>query len=95
MSAYLIFIRNETFNAKELEIYWSQIEATMKGHEVKVLVAYGKFEVLEGVPIEGVVVAEFPSREAAKDWYESPAYKEVREHRFKGAAYQGILVEGV
>lgn len=26
-------------------------------------------------PVEGVVIAEFPSFEAAKAWYESPAYQ--------------------
>jgi len=33
--------------------------------------------------------------EAEKAWYDSPAYQEVRQHRFKGAKYQAILVEGV
>jgi uncharacterized protein (DUF1330 family) len=60
---------------------------------MKVLSGYGPHEVLEGDPTEGVVIAEFPSMAAAKAWYDSPAYREAREHRFKGAVYRGILVE--
>ena len=33
--------------------------------------------------------------EEALAWYNSPAYKEVREHRFKGATYHVILIQGV
>jgi uncharacterized protein (DUF1330 family) len=95
MSAYLVFIREKTLDAGELEIYWSKIRATFVGHEVKVLASYGRHEDLEGSPTEGTVIAEFPSMEAAKAWYDSPAYHEVREHRFRGAIYRGLLVEGV
>ena len=52
-------------------------------------------EVLKGDATEGVVIAEFPSIEAAKAWYDSPAYKAVREHRFKGAIYRDSFVQGV
>jgi uncharacterized protein (DUF1330 family) len=38
---------------------------------------------------------EFPSMQEAKAWYDSPAYREVREHRFKGAEYRGVIVEGL
>lgn len=95
MSAYLVFTRDRTIDARELEIYWSQIRATFAGHQVKVLASYGAHEDLEGPPTEGTVIAEFPTMEAAKAWYNSPAYREVREHRFKGATYRGLLVAGV
>jgi hypothetical protein len=32
--------------------------------------------------------------EAAKAWYEGPAYRAVREHRFKGAIYRVSLLAG-
>ncbi len=50
---------------------------------------------LEGPEIEGAVVLEFPTFEAAKAWYDSPAYREAREHRFKGANYRAFIVQGV
>jgi uncharacterized protein (DUF1330 family) len=58
-------------------------------------VFYGKTEMLEGAPIEGAVIVEFPTIEAAKAWYDSPAYKEAREHRFKGADYRVFITEGM
>jgi uncharacterized protein (DUF1330 family) len=95
VSAYLVFIREKTLDARELEIYWRRIRATFAGHEVRLLASYGRHEDLEGSPTEGTVIAEFPSMEAAKAWYESSAYREVREHRFRGAIYRGLLVAGV
>ncbi|HEV2729695.1 MAG TPA: DUF1330 domain-containing protein, partial [Terriglobales bacterium] len=66
-----------------------------KGHPIELLVTYGKLEVLEGDPIEGMVIAKFPSVKAAKDWYYSEAYQNVAEHRKHGAIYNGLIVEGV
>src|SRR5260370_1130704 len=54
MSAYVVFTRTKTIDQKELETYWAGIKATMEGHPIAVLVAYGKHEVLEGDPIEGI-----------------------------------------
>jgi uncharacterized protein (DUF1330 family) len=83
MSAYVIFTRTKTLDQKELETYWAGIKATMKGHPIEVLVAYGQHEVLEGDPIEGIVIAKFPTVEAAKDWYCGEAYQSVAKHRQK------------
>ena len=56
---------------------------------------HSRFLILEGHgPVEGVMVYEFPSREAARTWYDSVAYQEVRQHRKKGAKYLVILTEG-
>ena len=95
MSAYTVFTRTKTIDPKELETYWAGIRATMKGHPIEVLVAYGKHEVLEGDPIEGIVIAKFPDVKAAKDWYYSEAYQSVAQQRKQGAIYNGLIVEGV
>jgi uncharacterized protein (DUF1330 family) len=95
MSAYVVFTRTKTIDRKELEKYWAGIKATMKDHPIEVLVAYGKHEVLEGDPIEGMVIAKFPDVRAAKNWYCSEAYQNVAKHRKLGAIYHGFIVEGV
>jgi uncharacterized protein (DUF1330 family) len=95
MSAYVVFTRTKTIDQKELEEYWTGIRATMKGHPIEVLVAYGKHEVLEGDPVEGIVIARFPNANAARNWYYSEAYQNVAQHRKCGAIYQGLIVEGV
>ncbi len=95
MSAYFIFTREKTLDQTEMDTYSQQVPATIPGHDLKILAAYGKHEDVEGAPTEGTIILEFPTIEAAKAWYESPAYREVRTHRFKGANYHAILVQGV
>jgi len=95
MSAYLVFTKEKTLNAAELAIYKQKVIPTLNTVGLKILVAYGAQEVLEGDAIEGIVIMEFPTADAAKSWYDSPAYREAREHRFKGANYRCVLVNGV
>src|SRR5487761_1031136 len=98
MPAYLVFICQEVSDRKQLETYWSKIGATLAGHPIKALAAYTPFEILEnpnGTPVEGATVHAFPSIEAAKAWYNSEAYRKIREeHRFKGAKYLGLIIDG-
>ena len=94
MPAYVVFMREQTLNQTELEAYWEKVTATLQGRPFKVLAAYGKHLTLEGPDVEGVVIAEFPTLEEARDWYESPAYQEAAQHRYRGAVYRGLIVEG-
>ncbi|EML1600878.1 MULTISPECIES: DUF1330 domain-containing protein [Burkholderia] len=95
MATYIVFTRESTQDQHELDIYASKVGATLAGHPVKVLAAYGPQEILEGEGPEGVVIVEFPSKEAAHAWYRGPEYQAVVQHRFKGARYRAVLVEGV
>ncbi len=95
MSAYFIFTREKTLDQAEMDLYHQQVRATFAGHDMKPLAVYGAFEDVEGAPTEGTVIVEFPTMEAAKAWYDSPAYREVRIHRFEGAIYRATLVQGV
>jgi uncharacterized protein (DUF1330 family) len=95
MPAYVVFTRERTLDPKELRLYGEKVRDTFVDHPIKVLAAYGAFEDLEGPPTEGTVIVEFPTMEAAKAWYDSPAYREVREHRLEGAVYRVVLVAGL
>ena len=95
MAAYMIFIRDKTTDAAELATYSGLAGASMGGHAVTPHVVYGPHEVLEGPEVEGVVVVSFPTIDEAKAWYNSPAYAAAREHRFKGAEYRVVLVQGL
>jgi len=94
MPAYMIFIREQTLDRTELEAYWAKVASTLEGIPIKVLSAYGPHITLEGPNVEGVVIAEFPSVEAARQWYDSPAYQAAMTHRQRGAIYRGLIVEG-
>lgn len=95
MSAYVIFIRDRIRDQGSLDQYNGLARATMAGHSVKPLVAYGKCETVEGAPVDGAVVLEFPDMDAAKAWYNSPAYAEARKHRHLGADYRAFITQGV
>ena len=95
MAAYIVFTREATTDPSELAIYAQAAPAARAGHNAHVLARYGHHEVLEGPPVEGVVILEFPTFEEAKAWYDSPAYRAAREHRFAGAEYRVVIVEGV
>jgi uncharacterized protein (DUF1330 family) len=95
MATYIVFIRDLTRDQAEMDVYTPKAGASLAGHPIKVLAAYGRQEVIEGPEVEGVVIVEFPSFDEAKAWYDSPAYREAREHRFKGADYRAVIVEGL
>jgi uncharacterized protein (DUF1330 family) len=95
MAAFAVFIRESTLDPAEMEKYFDLVGSTLEGHPHKVLAAYGRQQILEGSDIEGAVIIKFPSIEAAKAWYDSPEYQEAREHRFKGATYRAVIVEGL
>lgn len=95
MPAYVIFIREITFDKTELDAYAAAAPASLEGLPIRFLAAYGRHEALEGPTPEGVAIAEFPSMEAARRWYDSPAYQTAAQHRFRGAFYRGLIVESL
>lgn len=91
---FIMFTRESTEDRVELDRYGEAVGASFDGRAVAFLAAYGPHRVLEGPPVEGVVILEFPDRDAAEAWYFSPAYQEAARHRLRGATYRGVLVEG-
>lgn len=94
MSAYVIFIREKTTDAAQMQEYAQKAPAARAGHDITRLAFYGQLDVLEGPSAEGVAILRFPDMDAARAWYNSPAYQEARVHRFNGAQYRMLLVEG-
>lgn len=94
MTAYIVFTRERMRDPEEFKTYSQKAGTTLAGHEAKPLVYYNPSETLEGAPIEGAVVIQFPSIEAAKAWYNSDAYVEARKHRFAAADYRCFVTEG-
>jgi uncharacterized protein (DUF1330 family) len=95
MPAFMVFTRERMRDEKEYEIYKQKNRIAMEGPPIRARVLYGKHEVLEGAEVQGVVILEFPTVADAKAYYDSPAYREAREHRFKAADYRVLIVEGV
>ena len=95
MVAYAIFTRERTTDQSEMDTYAGLAGAAGAGHPMTPLVLYGAFEMLEGAPIEGAVVLQFPTMADARAWYDSPAYQAAAQHRHAGADYRVFLIEGV
>jgi uncharacterized protein (DUF1330 family) len=95
MVAYVVFTREKMRNREEYERYREKARPAAAGHPLKPLALYGKYEMLEGPAIEGAVILEFPTIEAAKTYYHSPAYQDAVRHRFLGGDYRVFIVEGV
>jgi uncharacterized protein (DUF1330 family) len=95
MVAYAVFIRDRLRDPETMQEYLDEVGATFAGHQATRLAAHGAFEMLEGAAMESVVITEFPSIEAARAWYDSAAYREVRRLRHLAADYRAFIVEGV
>ncbi|GAA0485392.1 MULTISPECIES: DUF1330 domain-containing protein [Tatumella] len=95
MSAYIVFIRDQTCDQAEMDIYAEKASAARGDHPLTPLAFYGAAESLEGADTEGVVILKFPDTAAARDWYHSPAYQAAKLHRLKGARYRVVLTEGL
>ena len=89
MPVYMIYICHSVSDQALLEKYWSSIGPTLERQPIKLLAVYG-FEVLEGQNVLGVIVAEWPSMEAAKGLgTTAPGYKAIRHLLADNAKYTG------
>ncbi|MDR6858691.1 DUF1330 domain-containing protein [Variovorax guangxiensis] len=94
MTAYVVFVKERTLDQQELDTYAQKMPGLMAKLPVSVLSAYGRIEVFEGTPPEGVVLVSFPTFEQATTWYHSKEYQTIARHRHKGATYRGFVIEG-
>jgi uncharacterized protein (DUF1330 family) len=95
MTAYVVFIRDRMKDPEEFKTYSKMAGAARGEHALTPLAYYGAVETWEGDEADGVVIVQFPTVEAARNWYESPEYQAAKAHRLKGADYRVIVVEGL
>lgn len=100
MPSYVIY-RGEILDPERYELYKTRVSPNIQAAGGRYLIRGGDPEVLEGDPPAGrTVVLEFPTRQAALDWYRSDGYTEIRKLR-DGAALasiyivDGYIVDGV
>lgn len=94
MPAYVVALVNITDPLKYQEYAKLAGPATAK-YGGRYLVRGGaKTEVEGSIRYQRIVVAEFPSVEAAKRAYNSPEYQEARAKRLGAADFNLVIVEG-
>jgi uncharacterized protein (DUF1330 family) len=96
MKAYCIVYERRIHDPQKFDEYRKQVMSTLEAYGAKFLVRGGKFTALEGeMPFERIAMLEFPSRKAAEDWYNSPAYQKILPLRLNAMEAQFIVVDGV
>ena len=75
--------------------YLQRVDATLAPFEGRFVVHGDTPEVLEGEFPGQLIVIAFPSREQARGWYDSPAYREILPLRLENSTGPAILVDGV
>ncbi|MEY2422199.1 MAG: hypothetical protein QOI95_2266 [Acidimicrobiaceae bacterium] len=94
MTAYVI-VEVEVTDPNLYEQYKPLAGASVEAHGGSYRARGGTVEVLEGEPPAGrVVVLEFPSLQAAKDWYRSDDYQSALTIRHAAATSRMFIVEG-
>lgn len=94
MSAYVI-VDIEVTDPEAYEDYRSQVPPLVAKYGGKYLVRGGAFEILEGDwTLNRLVVIEFPSITAAKEFYDSEEYSPVKAIRLKATKSNLVVVEG-
>lgn len=93
MAAFLIAFVKRVHDRKRLEDYWSKVGPTFEGTGAKPVSVYTPFELVEGGPIAGHVLVEFPDIDAARAWYFGEAYQAVKSLRKDAADIDLIIAE--
>lgn len=96
MAAYVI-AGNNVIDSETMGEYAKQVPATLEPFGGRFLVRGGDAELVEGAwTTQRLVVIEFPSRDHARNWYQSDAYQAIIQGRFDGARTDFFMfVDGV
>lgn len=95
MSAYgIAHLRNVSVGPEIVE-YLQRIDATLEPFGGRFIIHGGEKDVLEGSWPGDVIVIEFPDRAAARQWYDSPAYREILALSVDHSDGDLMIVDGV
>jgi uncharacterized protein (DUF1330 family) len=95
LPAYII-AQTGTAQPDAVADYRERVPAIIAKYGGSYVVRGGASETLEGDwDPERVIVLRFDDREAARRWYDSPEYRELRELRASGSHTDMIVVDGI
>ena len=95
MTAYALAHLHNPEPHPEVFEYLERIQATLDPFAGRFLVHGAEVEVREGTWPGTVVIIEFPTPEAARAWYDSPAYQEILPMRTNNIRCDTLVVDGV
>jgi uncharacterized protein (DUF1330 family) len=95
MNAYAVAHLSSVDVGPDIVRYLERIDATLEPFGGRFIIHSGQADVLEGDWPGGLIVIEFPDRNRATAWYESPAYQEALHLRTDNSDGAAIIVDGV
>jgi uncharacterized protein (DUF1330 family) len=95
MTAYFIANIRQADIGPAIVDYLERIDATLEPFEGHFLVHGDEPEQVEGAWDGRLIVIAFPNQEAARGWYDSPAYREILPLRLDHTRGETILVQRV
>jgi uncharacterized protein (DUF1330 family) len=93
--AYAIAYLREVDLGEAIFEYIERIDETLAPYGGRFIVHGGSLTPAEGEWDGDIVIIEFPSSDAAQEWYESPAYQEILPLRTEHSQSIAAMVEGV
>ena len=95
MSAYCFFDVLQIIDPDKLQRYREGVLATVQQFGGRYLTVGGRCDVVEGTwrPTFPVLI-EFPSLEAAHEWYDSDVYRELKALRLAATRGNAVFIEG-
>jgi uncharacterized protein (DUF1330 family) len=96
MPAYL-FIKTKIHDLEQYAKYAAEVRELAAGRHSRYIVRSRPIEVLEGSPEQWgdflLLVSEWPSLEAAREFWNSPEYRKIRELRVGAGEVHVVLAE--
>ena len=93
MTCYAIGHLREVAMGPEIVAYLEAIDATLAPFSGRFAIHGGQKHMLEGTFVGDLIAIAFPDMAAARAWYASPAYQDIRPLRTRNAVGEVFLIE--
>jgi uncharacterized protein (DUF1330 family) len=95
MSAYCLFQNLKVTNPSKMEEYVQRVKPITESFGGRYVVLGGDVQLKEGdwVPVWPVII-EFPSMQAANEWYNSIEYAPLKALRMAAGEFSAVFLDG-
>ena len=95
MSVYLIYTREEIHDEVEFNKYRAGFGEIFSKYKGEIVAGELKPRVLEGKwSYDQTIIVKFPNETEADNWYQSPEYQKLLQHRLRSSTGNSILLAG-
>ncbi|UCI30193.1 DUF1330 domain-containing protein [Mesorhizobium sp. B4-1-4] len=95
MTAYAVAHMRQVKMGPQIAEYLHRIDATLEPFGGRFLMHDGDVEVVENDWPGNLIIIEFPDRQHARGWYDSPAYQAILSLRTNNSQSDVVFVNGV